>query len=279
MVIKINSYTENDLEMESFIRIPMAFIDDEFYEKIKDSTEAMVIYGLFDRRLRLSRINKKNWTDKNGLVYIIYTVDELSKKLKKSRPVISKAKKILAELGLITEVRQGLQKTNLIYPQKVRSKKSLLQEVKNIDFLGSKKSLLQEVKNIDPSKKDISEIDISNKDTSNPDNNNNTNIIYSAFEREFGRLLSPMEIEEVGYMIKDNPEELVLEALREAVLQHKPTIRYIKGILKNWRVDKLTTVEMVRAHQEKRASRNKPKDSNFEYDEQYNFEAIARGER
>lgn len=70
--------------------------------------------------------------------------------------------------------------------------------------------------------------------------------LYQAFEQETGKPLSPMQIEELKYMLDDYKPDLILEALREAASQGKANFAYIQAILKRWRQDNLMTVELVR---------------------------------
>lgn len=63
---------------------------------------------------------------------------------------------------------------------------------------------------------------------------NNTDI-YSLFEKEFGRTLSPSEYEQINNWIEnDISEELIKEALKEASLSNVHTVRYIDSILFTW---------------------------------------------
>ena len=59
--------------------------------------------------------------------------------------------------------------------------------------------------------------------------------IYSTFEQEFGRTLSPVEYETITNWIECNiPLELIKEALKEAILSGVSNIRYIDKILFEW---------------------------------------------
>lgn len=59
--------------------------------------------------------------------------------------------------------------------------------------------------------------------------------IYSLFEKEFGRTLSPSEYEQINnWLQNDISEELIKEALKEASLSNVHTIRYIDSILFTW---------------------------------------------
>lgn len=59
--------------------------------------------------------------------------------------------------------------------------------------------------------------------------------IYSVFEREFGRQLSPIECENIDKWVSNGiSEDLIKEALKEAILSNVKQIRYIDKILQNW---------------------------------------------
>ena len=59
--------------------------------------------------------------------------------------------------------------------------------------------------------------------------------IYSLFEKEFGRTLSPSEYEQISnWLQNDISEEMIKEALKEASLSGVHTIRYIDSIIFNW---------------------------------------------
>ncbi|MBC1490215.1 DnaD domain-containing protein [Listeria booriae] len=73
--------------------------------------------------------------------------------------------------------------------------------------------------------------------------------LYSQFEQEFGRPLSPMEAEMLSAWIdqdRNNPE-LIREALKEAVISQKLSFRYIDRILLNWNRQNIKTAEQARA--------------------------------
>lgn len=99
-------------EMYSFYRVPKVLFQHETYKGL--SAEAKILYGLLLDRMDLSA--KNNWIDKDGRVFIIFTVEEIMEKLGCGN---KKACQMLAELEgkgkLIERQRQGLGKPNLIY--------------------------------------------------------------------------------------------------------------------------------------------------------------------
>lgn len=61
-------------------------------------------------------------------------------------------------------------------------------------------------------------------------------------ENEFGTL-SSLQYEELYKLKDDFGEELVLEALKECAINNVRTIKYLKGILNNWKKDNVKSVE------------------------------------
>ena len=87
----------------------------------------------------------------------------------------------------------------------------------------------------------------------------NSENILELFQSEFRRLLSGFEIEEINHLLNENDSELVKEALRTAVNLGKTNVKYIGGILRNWQLNQVTTVEQVqqsqKQHQEKKSGK------------------------
>lgn len=101
-----------EAEQFSFYRIPKVLFTEERFRSV--SAEAKVLYGLLLDRMSLSC--KNGWLDKEGRVYIIFTIEEVMTALGCAD---QKAGKLLHELEskcrLIERKRQGLGKPNLIY--------------------------------------------------------------------------------------------------------------------------------------------------------------------
>ncbi len=72
--------------------------------------------------------------------------------------------------------------------------------------------------------------------------------IFILFEQEFGRALSPIEIETINiWLDQDNYDpSLIKAALREAVLMSKLNFKYIDRILREWERKGIQTVEQAR---------------------------------
>ncbi|THF78425.1 DnaD domain-containing protein [Cohnella fermenti] len=77
--------------------------------------------------------------------------------------------------------------------------------------------------------------------------------LFSVFEQEFGRPLTPMECETInGWIDNDGyPNELILFALKESVFAGKLHFRYIDRILLEWSRNRVNSVDDARAHAQK----------------------------
>jgi len=72
--------------------------------------------------------------------------------------------------------------------------------------------------------------------------------LFVLFEQEFGRPLSPFEIETISVWLDDDglKPELIVSALREAVLMGKLNFTYIDRILREWKRKGITSVEQAK---------------------------------
>jgi DNA replication protein len=77
--------------------------------------------------------------------------------------------------------------------------------------------------------------------------------LFSLFEQEFGRPITPMEIETMnGWLDQDKyADELIRFALKESVFSGKLNFKYIDRILLEWSRNRVTNVEEARLHAQK----------------------------
>lgn len=77
--------------------------------------------------------------------------------------------------------------------------------------------------------------------------------LFTVFEQEFGRPLSPMECETISAWIDQDRygEELIRFALKESVFAGKLHFRYIDRILIEWSRNRVTNVDEARAYTNK----------------------------
>ena len=248
-------FTEVDMDNhERYFKIPYQLIEDDYFSGLDPL--AVMIYGILIDRVSLSRKNKQHFTDKDGNLYVIATNPEICSWIKKSEPVVIKLKGQLIEHGLLKEKRQGVRLANLLYPQKIRTKETLVQELKNVKGI-TKETLVQELKNVKTNQPNNNQPDITN--LTEPDgagaNNlysiedasaeNDLGIVYDWIFSEFGRQPTPFEIEDLKYFLQDHSKEVIKLAIKECVGNGKPYFKYLESILREWKQKGLTTVELV----------------------------------
>jgi hypothetical protein len=101
----------------TFYRIPKLLFEEPTLKKI--STDAKLLYGLMLDRMSISR--KNGWLDEDGRVFIYFSVEHIMEMIGCGN---AKCTKLLQELdsrngvGLITRVKQGQGKPDVIYVHK-----------------------------------------------------------------------------------------------------------------------------------------------------------------
>ena len=152
-------------ELFSFFRIPKALFQEQRFQDL--STDAKTLYGILLDRMSLSV--KNEWFDKNGRVFIIFTIEDVKRTL---RCADNKATRLLRELekfGLIERKRRGQGKPCLVYVKNFSSEssKESVKNRDNDDSCGSKIACQDPVKSRGIKKKE------------NKTEMNNTNLILS----------------------------------------------------------------------------------------------------
>jgi len=257
-------FTEVDMDNhERYFKIPYQLIEDDYFSGLDPL--AVMIYGILIDRVSLSRKNKQHFTDKDGHLYVIATNPEICSWIKKSEPVVIKLKGQLIEHGLLKEKRQGVRLANLLYPQKIRTKETLVQELKNVKGI-TKETLVQELKNVKTNQPNNNQPDITN--LTEPDGagdntlysiedapaENDLGIVYDWIYSEFGRQPTPFEIEDLKYFLQDHSKEVIKLAIKECVGNGKPYFKYLSSILRDWKQKGLVTAELVENRQKPKRS-------------------------
>ena len=150
----------NETLEHKYYQIPQELFVNEKY-KNKLNSDSKILYAFLLDRLSLSQ--KNHWIDEDNNVYLIFTREEVQEKLNLSDKTVTKSFKILMEVNLVQEKRQGLGKPNLIYVGKINHSDS-----ENLRFLNRK--------NYDSGIEESTTLDSENLRGINT-NNINTNII------------------------------------------------------------------------------------------------------
>ena len=253
----------SEVKNNAFYQMPQ-WLYEPPYNALSDKAKQIYMF-LFDRRT-LSIQNK--WFDEKGDVFVYFTNEQLMEKLNCSKPTIISAKKELADMGLLREFRQGVNKPNRLY------------------ISGSKKTLLQEVKKLDSIKTDNIKTNISR--LSEPDGaggstlysiedapaENDLGIVHDWIFSEFGRFPTPFEIEDLKDFLQDHSKEVIKLAIKECVGNGKPYFKYLSSILRDWKQKGLVTVELVENRQKPKRLNGTPGVSRLSddgYDPQLGF--------
>lgn len=123
-------YKSNETLEHKYYQIPQELFVNEKY-KHKLNSDSKILYAFLLDRLSLSQ--KNHWIDEDNNVYLIFTREEVQEKLNLSDKTVTKSFKILMEVNLVQEKRQGLGKPNLIYVGKINHSDS-----ENLRFLTRK---------------------------------------------------------------------------------------------------------------------------------------------
>ena len=259
-------YTVHDInENLRFIAVPLELLENP---KLADlSLEAKFLYSYMRNRLSLSI--KNNWID--GIVpYIHCTVDEIERIVQKSRPTAIKVKKELIDSGLI-ETRKVFNGSDVIFvnnfTEVLESKADLLTKVNELNH-ESKADLLTKVNELNSNYTNYNYTN--NIYTDNNYNGSTTaggNTLFSKAKKDkpasptpitplgefnqiilenFGKQPSPLQVDEMRYLVEEHKMEVLRLAVKEAVDNGKPYFAYLNSILNRWKHDGLTTPELVK---------------------------------
>lgn len=208
------------------------------------SHRAMLMYMLLWDRRGLSE--KNGWYDENGKVYVYFTNEQFMETLgTKSNKTIVEAKKELHKIGLLEEVQQGINKPNRLYIN--GSVKITHRECKNYTS-GSVKNTRQDVQKLHGINTNIINTNISNINN-NTSEQNPLKSIVDTVRQNWGKDLTPIELETVTKMLDDYPFEIIDFVISEATLRNKKTIRWVEKCCIDWYVyNNLKTVTAIQDH-------------------------------
>ena len=258
----------SEVKNNAFYQMPQ-WLYEPPYNVLSDKAKQIYMF-LFDRRT-LSIQNK--WFDEKGDVFVYFTNEQLMEKLNCSNKPIIQAKKELHDIGLLREVRQGVNKPNRLYIS--GSVESTRQEVSKV-HKGSVESTRQEVSKVHKGSVESTRQEVSKVHTIKTDNiktnisrlsepegagantlysiedapaENDLGIVHDWILSEFGRYPTPFEIEDLKAFLQDHSKEVIKLAIKECVGNGKPYFKYLSSILRDWKQKGLVTAELVENRQ------------------------------
>nr|DAR23241.1 MAG TPA: replisome organizer protein [Caudoviricetes sp.] len=244
----------NEVRNNVFYQFPKWLLEEECKHL---SIRAKIVYMLvFDRR---TYSIKNNWYDKNGDVYVYFTIEELMETLSCSRQTIINAKKELNDCGLIKEVYQGLNRPNRIY------------------IFGSLENRPLEVQNLDAGSLENRPLEVQNLDAINTKyiktKYNNTKVINTdddAGQKSFSKIIkdSNIKINErhtqmlMDYIALDHfTIPMIQYAVEKTEDAGSTSFNYLKAILENWKKEGFTSLEEVEENERKRQAKQTKKEA------------------
>ena len=244
----------NEVKNNAFYQFPQWLLKEEPYKNLGDKAKLMYML-LFDRRT-LSIKNK--WYDDDGQIYMYFTIEQFMQELNCSNKAVVKAKKELVEVGLLEEVRQGVNKPNRLYIN--GSVESTRQEVNKV-HAGSVESTRQEVNKVHGINTNNINTNISilsNQQQEEVDEiRKSYDMFFEAFPKQRKNAFTQQDI---LADINEFGNELYQYALKLAMTNEANYPSYIERIFNSWRNEGITTLEQAKEKQSKHSNSKPDKD-------------------
>ena len=244
----------NEVKNNAFYQFPQWLLKEEPYKDLGDKAKLMYML-LFDRRT-LSIKNK--WYDDDGQIYMYFTIEQFMQELNCSNKAVVKAKKELVEVGLLEEVRQGVNKPNRLYIN--GSVESTRQEVNKV-HAGSVESTRQEVNKVHGINTNNINTNISILSNQQQEEVDETRKSYDMFFEAFPKQRkNAFTQQDILADINEFGNELYQYALKLAMTNEANYPSYIERIFNSWRNEGITTLEQAKEKQSKHSNSKPDKD-------------------
>ena len=145
--------------------------------------------------------------------------------------------------NIIYDINLFVKELNLTKRKVVELINSLVEKnILNITINKNSNNISEEYLNLDLLYRKITNIILDKEIPTSTDNED----IFTIFEKEFGRTISPTEYEKINsWLEEDIDKTLIIEALKEAVYNSTTSLRYIETILYSWKKKGIKTKEDV----------------------------------
>ena len=234
-----------EVKNNAFYQMPQ-WLYEPPYNVLSDKAKQIYMF-LFDRRT-LSIQNK--WFDEKGDVFVYFTNEQLMEKLNCSNKPIIQAKKELHDIGLLREVRQGVNKPNRLYI--FGSVESTRQEVSKV-HTGSVESTRQEVSKVHTIKTDNINTEYNHTNIINIDdvvNPKSFSQIIKSSNIKINERHTQMLLDYIG--LDNMTVDMIQYAIEKTEDAGSTSFNYLKAILENWKKESFTSLEEVEKHEQKR---------------------------
>ena len=244
----------NEVKNNAFYQFPQWLLKEEPYKNLGDKAKLMYML-LFDRRT-LSIKNK--WYDDDGQIYMYFTNEQFMKELNCANGSVVKAKKELAQVGLLKETRQGMNKPNRLYI--TGYSKTEFQDVQKLD-VGYSKTEFQDVQKLDGINTNNINTNISILSNQQQEEVDEIRKSYDMFFEAFPKQRKNAFIQQdILADINEFGNELYQYALKLAMTNEANYPSYIERIFTSWRNEGITTLEQAKEKQSKHSNSKPDKD-------------------
>lgn len=206
----------NEVKNNTFYQFPQWLLKEEPYKNLGDKAKLMYML-LFDRRT-LSIKNK--WYDDDGQIYMYFTNEQFMKELNCSEKTIIKAKKELSQIGLLKEVRQGINRPNRLY------------------INGTVESTGQDLKKVQGINTNNINTNISNNKYINSSLGDSLKRLNWLDEIQMQRIMEYVGVDGMNI-------DVVQNAIERCADSNIRNFYYLNSILKNWSQKGIKTLEQV----------------------------------
>lgn len=244
----------NEVKNNAFYQFPQWLLKEEPYKDLGDKAKLMYML-LFDRRT-LSIKNK--WYDDDGQIYMYFTNEQFMKELNCANGSVVKAKKELAQVGLLKETRQGMNKPNRLYI--TGYSKTEFQGVQKLD-VGHSKTEFQDIQKLDGINTNNINTNISILSNQQQDEVDEIRKSYDMFFEAFPKQRkNAFTQQDILADINEFGNELYQYALKLAMTNEANYPSYIEKIFTSWRNEGITTLEQAKEKQSKHSNSKLDKD-------------------
>lgn len=232
------------------------FFEDDAINWLEEQKPNGRDYAYFYLKLCLKSLKTNGILVRNvGNILIPYDNEKLAEITKMDFDTVTVAMELLKKIGLIQILDNGeiylSQLENLIGSKSLGAFKKQQQRLLNNNKEDKSRTLGGQVSTKDRTRvkdKDIDKDIVISKTT--------TTNIYDFIEKNYGRTISPLEIEKIDYWLLSFDEEIIKYAIEISVFNNKKTFNYVEGILRNWKNTGYKTLQEIKDNDNKTNKNN-----------------------
>lgn len=216
-----------------WIKINTDMFDDEKIKIIQSMPEGDALLVVWIRLITLA-----GKTNNGGYIYISdnlpYTDEMLATIMNKPLNIIKLAIQTFINFGMIELDERGIYLVNFEKHQSL----DRMQEIREYNRIAQQKHREKlKCQKMSLTSQNCQDIDIDKDKELDKDNISSVSLI-EIIENEFGSL-SSIQVEEIYKLQDEYGEELMQEAVKECAINNVRTIKYLKGILNNWKKENI----------------------------------------